>query len=92
MCCVFYLGGVREGEVFRTIRVAVEEVGHVVVGQPFQLCLANISQEIHGELHPCTSDRSEREQCSDPQLLLSSLHQATVTLESCGTVKNELIQ
>lgn len=46
-----YLGGVREDEVFRGVGVAVEEVLHVVVGQTFQLGLANASQEVHGELH-----------------------------------------
>lgn len=51
---MFYLSGVREGEVFWRIRVAVEEVVHVVVGQLFQLCLADISQEIHREIHPYT--------------------------------------
>lgn len=68
LCVVlFYLGGVGEGEMFRIIRVAEEEVVHIVVGHLLQLCLANISQEIHGERHPYTTDSSEKKQCSGPQ-------------------------
>ncbi len=57
---VFYLDGVRQGELLRRIWVAVEEVVHVVVCWLFQLCLGDISQEIHRELHPYTAQSRQQ--------------------------------
>lgn len=84
---VFYLSGVREGEVLWRIRVAVEEVVHVVVGQLFQLCLADISQEIHREIHPFTTQNRQTEHFQTLSLpLLSSAHHDTW---DCGVLRNK---
>lgn len=63
-----YLGAVWQDEAFRRIMLPVEQSLHVLLGQILQLCLANICQEIHWELHPCKGTESSVHTCGWPEI------------------------